>query len=995
MDIRLLGPIEVWSDGRPIDIGGRRPRAVLAVLAADANQSLPIDAIIDRVWDDAPPAQARHTLHGYVTRLRRVLDAGGVGLSHRNGAYTLHTRPDGVDLARVRSLADLARANDDADARSGLLRRALDLWRGEPLAGLPGGWAATTRQRWMSRRLDTTVRWARVELGRGDPEAVVEMLDPLADEFPHSEPLAEMLIRALAAAGRGPEALDRYADLRRRLADELGCDPNPRLRELHVEILRGDPTRTDPARGSGPAGRPDPVDAATATTATTAATAATAESRTPTRHQPRQLPLTPAGITGRDTELVALTTALRRAGDEPTAPVIVAITGTAGVGKTTLAVHWAHQNATAFPDGQLYLDLRGYHPGQPLEPSAGLAAFLAGLGVPAGGVPAGTDERAALFRSLVAGRRILLVLDNAFSAEQVRPLLPGSRSCFVVVTSRDALAGLVARDGAHRLAVDVLPPDSAVDLLRGAIGDTAGWDPAGAARVAELCARLPLALRLAAEIAAAATPALSVRELLADLTDERQRLDLLDTSGDQQCAIRAVFSWSYGRLPPDTGEAFRLTALHPGDTVDRYALAALTGADLSAVDRALRTLLRAHLVTQRSHGRYTMHDLLRAYARELTVREDTESKRRAALTRLLDGYRYTAAAAMDALLPEEHGRRPTVPAAGTPTPSLDDPTAARAWLAAERRNLVAVALHAATGGWPEHAIDLPMILWRQLYLTGHHQEALDLNSRAETLAARLGNPVRHAHLLNQIGATWGRLGESRRAMGSLDRALAVLDGVDDDFLRARIMGNLGICHARVGEFDEAAAHLVKVAELHTEMGDLAGQAHAVGNVAEVYRLQGHHRLAVTTGRRAIELYRLTGARVGAGMVLNNIGLALTELGEVGAAIESLREALVIHREFGNEDSEGDALNGLGIAHRRRGEFATALTYHREAVAIHRRTRHRSREAAALLGLGDTLRRAGDIEQARRCYESVLHRYHELGLPGADDIRQRLRDLADG
>jgi hypothetical protein len=364
---------------------------------------------------------------------------------------------------------------------------------------------------------------------------------------------------------------------------------------------------------------------------------------------PRQLPGSVRQFSGRQDELAALTDLLATGGSRPAAITISAIEGTAGVGKTALAVHWAHQIAGEFPDGQLYVNLRGYDVGQPMLAGEALAGFLRALGLTDQAIPSGTDERAAVYRSLLAGRRILVVLDNALRVEQVRPLLPGSPTCLTVVTSRDALAGLVVRDGAVRLDLDLLPVAEAVGLLRGLIGSRVDDDMEAAVTLASQCCRLPLALRIAADLAVA-RPGVPLAHLTAELADLQHRLDVLETSGDDSTAVRAVFTWSYGTLSADAARLFRLASMHPGPDLGGYAAAALTGTSLSHACRLLDQLVSAHLMQRAAPGRYGMHDLLRAYARELAA-GDGAGELRAALTSLLDHYLHTAATAMDIAFP--------------------------------------------------------------------------------------------------------------------------------------------------------------------------------------------------------------------------------------------------------------------------------------------------------------------------------------------------------
>lgn len=585
---RLLGPVELWVAGRPVDLGPAKRRTVLAALLVDAGRWVPAETLIDRVWGEDPPAQVRGTLYAHIARIRRVLVETGPWLSGDVGVpearevpspapelvrgpagYRLDISPDLVDVHRFRNLVARARPAEGSDAARVLaLREAMGLWQGTPLAGLPGEWAARTRESWLHQYVDAVLGWADAELRVGGHLVVVDALSVLVAEHPLVEPLAVALIRALHAAGRAPEALACYAALHKRLADELGTTPGSEAQRAHRAILSGK-AAPRPSSGVGGTGRVKVV--------------------------PAQLPLDPAGFTGREEELARLEKVLGASSARPTAVVVSAVSGTAGVGKTALAVHWAHRARDRFPDGQLYVNLRGYDPDRPLTAPDALVRFLTALGVSEQDIPPEQDDRAARYRTEVADRRMLIVLDNAATVEQVRPLLPGTGSCAVLVTSRDSLAGLVAREGAQRLDLDLLPADAARTLLRRLIGPRAEAEPDAVDALAAQCARLPLALRVAAELAVT-RPGTPLTDLVAELADQQRRLYLLDAEGDPRAAVVTVFSWSLRQLPPEAARTFRLLGLHPGPDLDAHAAAALTGSTVPDARRALEILARAHLV---------------------------------------------------------------------------------------------------------------------------------------------------------------------------------------------------------------------------------------------------------------------------------------------------------------------------------------------------------------------------------------------------------------
>src|SRR5271170_6084446 len=618
----LLGPLLVCDGESVIRVPAARHRVLLAVLLLHTGTIVNVDTLAEMVWDGAPPAGARITLRSHVSRLRQVLGPRvGARMVTRYPGYLIEAGEEEVDLLRFRGLyregAAAVRSGQWAQAAE-TLGGALGIWRGEPLADVPSDLLRRDEVPGLDQHRLQAQEWeieAGLQLGR-HTELVAE-LHSLTAAHPLRERFHAQLMLAQYRCGRQAEALATYQHARQLLVEALGTDPGTELRELHGRILAADPALEAP--------RP-----------------ASAMTRDAGPSVPRQLPAPVAHFAGRAEELAALTRLDGSAGQAPEAIVISAIGGTAGVGKTALAVRWAHQVAGRFPDGQLYVNLRGHDPAEPIRPADALVGFLRSLGVPGQEIPAEEHDRAAQYRSLLAGRRVLVILDNASEAEQVRPLLPGSSTCVVLVTSRDSLAGLVARDGAARLDLDLLPEGDAVNLLRALIGGRVDAEPEAAQALAARCCRLPLALRVAAEFAAARSGA-SLTDLVDELADQQQRLALLDAGGDPRTAVRAVFSWSYRHLDASAARAFRLLGLHPGPDFDLYAAAALTGATVAETGRLLHMLADAHLIQAAGRSRYGIHDLLRAYARGLAADQDDDDEQRAALTRLFDHYLYTAA----------------------------------------------------------------------------------------------------------------------------------------------------------------------------------------------------------------------------------------------------------------------------------------------------------------------------------------------------------------
>jgi tetratricopeptide (TPR) repeat protein len=650
---------------------------------------------------------------------------------------------------------------------------------------------------------------------------------------------------------------------------------------------------------------------------------------------PRQLPSDVFAFTGRTRELAKLS-ALLADGCRRSAVVISTVAGTAGVGKTALAVRWAHQVAEKFPDGQLYVDLRGYGPEPPVPPEDALAGFLRSLGVDGVQLPQDLDERAARYRTAVADRRMLVVLDNASSADQVRPLLPGTPQCFVLVTSRDSLAGLVARDGAHRIDLDVLTQDEAVSLLRWLIGSPVD----GLADLADCCARLPLALRIAA-----AQGTTDLRTLTAELRGSP--LDTLDT-GDPRAAIRSVLSWSYRRLSPQSARTFRLLGLHPGSTFDVYAVAAVGACNTATARAALDELARAHLIERSPSGMFGCHDLLRAYARELAPDDPV------AVTRLFDHYTSTAAAAVSVAYP--HDALP-----GTPPASFADAPSALRWLDRQRDNLVAVALN----GSPRHTVELSRTLWRYFEVGGHYQEAMAVHS-----AAVAAVPSDADALANLGGIHWW-LGSHRDARDFLERSLAGHRHAGDSAGEARAAARLGLVYERLGRYADALSLMRSALAAYRATGDRHGEGRQLINLGTVHRRLGQYAIAAGHCREAAELFHALGERRLEGYALGNLGAVTSILGAHAEALRHLERALAYCREARDPGGEASAIATIGAVRARLGTFGEALDLLRQALDLSRAIGDRSLETETLNTLGATLLAVGEPSAALAEFRAAL------------------------
>ena len=998
----ILGPVEVTAGRRRLGIGGQRPRAVLARLIVAANSVVTAEALAGELWPDLDPGRAAAVLQVRVAELRRVLRQAGIAdrLVTRAPGYVLVASSEEVDTARFDQLAAQGRAllaAGDAARAAEILGRALGLWRGQPLADVGDlAWARAEAARLEEVRLAAVECRIQARLDCGDSSELIAELEALTAGHRLREQLWALRMLALYRCGRQAEALAAYQELRTTLVSELGIEPAPELRELHQKILAQDPRLAVPpqAPAAGTArGRLPEEETSAVTDVAPVALAALGPGSLPASAVPvpRELPADVGGFTGRAVELAELDFLLPAAEQQPDGrpgPVVIsAVAGTAGVGKTALAVRWAHRVAVQFPDGQLYVNLRGYDPGQPMQAGEALAGFLRALGVADAGIPLQEAERAARYRSLLSGRRMLVVLDNAATEDQVRPLLPGTSTAMVVVTSRDSLAGLVAVDGARRLDLDLLPSDEAVALLDALIGARASADPAAAETLAGLCARLPLALRVAAELAAA-RPDIPLADLVAELAGEGDRLELLGAGGDPRAAVTSVFSWSYRHLSDDAGRMFRLLGLHPAQSWDPYAAAAITGAaNLTQARRALRELARAHLIQPAAAGRYQMHDLLRAYAASLAGSYDSDQAQQAALTRLFDYYLATCGTAADRLTPTHRTWRPDQPSMA-PAPQLGDPAAAQAWLDAELPTLVRVAEYTAGHGWPGHTGHLEATLHTYVCHTGHYSEGIIIATYALDAARGTGDRAAQARALRALGNYHCHQGRLPQSIDCLLQAMALARDLGDRLAQAHAHFHLAIAQLFQGSYQHSARSLRQALALYRELGDQAGESEALSGLGLTYLWQGRYLQAASHVRRALAVAQQTGHRTGEVDALNCLGEAHWRLGGYQQATGYAQQALATSRELGDRYGEADALITLGRVRHRQGQYDQALTCQHQALALYQRFGVRHEQAAALSDAGETLLATGQPGQAHDQFTAALTLARQSGNP-----REQARALA--
>ncbi|MCA2216718.1 ATP-binding protein [Jidongwangia harbinensis] len=666
-----------------------------------------------------------------------------------------------------------------------------------------------------------------------------------------------------------------------------------------------------------------------------------------------QLPADLFSFAGRHAELASLDRLLEPAG-RPGAVVITAVSGTAGVGKTTLAVHWGHRVRDRFPDGQLYVNLRGFDPtGAVLEPTAAVHGFLEALDVAPRRIPADLDGQTALYRSMLADRRMLILLDNARDAAQVRPLLPGAPGCLVLVTSRNQLTALISGGGAHPLRLELLSVAEARDLLSRRLGaDRVAAEPQAVADIIAGCARLPLALSIAAS-RAATNPHLSLTMLAAELDDARTRLDVL-TDDDPATDVRAVFSWSYQALSPAAARLFRHLGLHPAHDISAAAAASLAGLPPAEVLPLLAELCAAHLVQERQPGRYTFHDLLRAYATEQAHATEREPDRRAAVHRLLDHYLHTADGATRLLYATRDPIVLEAPQPGTVPERFTDAAGALAWFTAEHRVMLAVLDHAVEAGFDDYPGNLAWTL---------------------------------ADFLDRRGQ-WHDLAAAQRA------GLVAATKLGDVFGQARAHRNLARAQQWLRRYDESEEHLRTAHDLAEQVGDKIGQAHANVELAVVAERRGSHVDGLRHTQRAYELYVRAGYTRGQANALNATGWHQAHLGLRREALVSCRQALALYQERGDLRGQAHTWDSLGFVHHGLGEYRQAVECYQEALAGFRETRDRYQEASTLTRLGDTHQATGRSTEARFAWRQAETIFADLDRPEAEEVRAKLREVAE-
>ncbi|MFJ4768666.1 AfsR/SARP family transcriptional regulator [Streptomyces uncialis] len=921
MRFALLGPLEVTLDGRHLALGSIKQRLLLATLLSRPSRTVPTGVLVAALWGEDPPASAAANLRTYVRGLRGALGGDGSwdGMPHTRGGYLLRVPPGGTDVEHFDEAAFRGRralAADDPALACEELSRALAVWRGRVLEGLVlpdvlESWATGLEE----RRCHAEEDYAQALLAEGDLSQAVLRMRRLVASHPARQRAWGHLMLGLYRVGDVGGALEAYREVRDALVRETGLEPGPELTRLHADILE---QRPNTAKGDSP----------------------------PPPPRPRQLPLITPDFVGREEAVAALDAGLHRADGEPPGVVITAVSGMAGVGKTTLALHWAHRVADRFPDGQLHVDLRGYDESGVVSASDALQGFVQALGVPQARIPSGTQARAGLFRSLLATRRMLVVLDNARDSAHVRPLLPGAGSSVVVVTSRDRLQGLVSSEGARTLTLDVLSAPESARMLARRLGPRVEAEPDAAADIVTLTGRLPLALAVVAA-RVADHPTFPLRTFAAELRPTGALLDVLE-DGDAQ----RVLSWSYLALTEGAARLFRLLGLHPGPDLTLDAAAALAGAPAHSVRPLLRELTRLHLLTEHRPGRYLFHDLLRTYASALVRTTEPSSGVLRARERFYDHCLHRAHAAAVLVQPQWPAVVPVPPLPSNSGDRARDAEAALAWFADERQVLLRTVAQAAACGFETYGWQLAWALTAYLAPLGLWQDQRAVQETALAAAERSGEEVGEA-------------------------------------MASRLLAR---AEARLGALDTAERLLRRALGLYERLGEHNGQAQTLHNYVELCYMGGRLAEALEHGREALRLYALSGNRDGEARTLNAMGWLHAAEGDHPAAIDHCTRALDRQRQAGDHNGQAATLDSLGYAYHHLGRYDRAVACYEEAIALFRSSADRYHEAETLVRLGDTHLMTGRPAAAEEVWQRAAAMFDALWDPEAETVRKRLAGL---
>ncbi|MFI5754888.1 BTAD domain-containing putative transcriptional regulator [Streptomyces sp. NPDC051569] len=968
---------------------------MLVTLLLEPGKVMPVSRLVEAAWAEDPPATAAHQVRKAVADLRRRIPDGSEVLVTDGPGYRAAVTDAQLDLTefslRVREAKAATTGGRPADAVEAL-RSALALWRGPVLSGDGGPVIEAAATALEERRLAVAEQLFELRLSLGETSELVVDLRDLVTRNPLRETLRGQLMLALYRSGRQAEALEEYGRVRELLVEELGIDPGPRLTKLYEGILRENPelAAPEPPAPSVPAPPAVPVPA----------------------EVPRTLPYDLSDFTGRDRELKELLACAEQAGERGTR--VVAIDGMGGCGKTSLAVRAAHRLSAAYPDGQLHLDLRGYTPGeQPVTPTAALDSLLRALGTPGDRVPEDAAGRTALWRATLVGKRLLILLDNAADVAGIRPLLPTTPGCLVLVTSR---ARLVDLDGAEWISIDVMPPEESATLMAETLGARrVAAEPEAAAELARLCGHLPLALRIATA-RLRNRPRWTLQYLADRLRDETRRLDEL-SSGER--SVAATLRLSYQALDEECRTAFRILALHPGGDIDVHSAAALLGAGTRDAEDILELLLDVHLVQQPEIGLYTFHDLVRSFAQSLRG-VPTEENDAAAVERLLGYYLTATEAACEVLFPGRR-RRPTgIEESGAELPDLGSADQAQEWFAREHTGLLAAVTLAERRRLDRHTVCLARNVVFQLNARGHLDEFGDLGRVAVSAARRLGDLALLGVSLSNLGVACWKLGRFAEGIEVAEEGRDVAARLGDRHTEAHSESTLGLFNSLLGRFPEALSHLERAITHERELGTARAEAESLTVLSTLYEQWGRYEEAADAARRAIELDRELGHHENELVALTDLAFALAGLGtyeEADRCLQQARElcdptkepghvamtlalsAGVAHRLGRPEQAAEHAdravelvrssasplrrakvENMVGRLRHQQGEYASALALHTHAYELASAFSYRAEEAYALSGMGRAAGALGDPEVSAEHLAEAEKLFAAMGVP---------------
>ncbi|GAA3434166.1 AfsR/SARP family transcriptional regulator [Kutzneria kofuensis] len=1006
MEFKVLGPLEVWTERGRLPLRGRRHQYVLAVLLLSNNRIVPVDRLVDAAWEGELPATAPHQVRKIIADLRKNLDSTLIVTD--GPGYRMHLSDEQLDL----NLFNLRLARADEAMESGLPENAaiqldlgLKLWRDSALYGLGGPVLSPAIAQLDEQRLVVTERLIGLRLSLGMAAAVVTDLNLLVQRHPLRETLRAQLMLALYRTGRQAEALRSYADARTVLADELGVDPGPQLSRLYEQILRGDPELD--VRPATPAIRLRPAVEVAEEPAT----------------RPNTLPYTLPDFVGRVAELASVAN-LAMAAAERGRLTIVAVDGMAGVGKTSFALHAAYAIADQFPDGQLFIDLRGHVEGaEPLDPMGALEQLLKAVGVEGDQIPDEVAARSAMWRTRMAGKRMLVVLDDAVGIGQIRPLLPGAGGCLLLVTSRSRITDL---DGVAPISLRPMTDEEAMDLLGRILGKEQITRSATDVReLTAVCGHLPLALRIAAA-RLRSRPMWTMGDLVRRLRKEDDRLDELSTA---ERSVSRTIEMSYQRLPASARRLFRYVGMTLGNDFGVHAAAAIANMPLGQTSRTLEHLLDAHLLLQPRADRYALHGLLRSYALRAGYAEDTEPERQAALRRLLDFYLVTADEAAASIHP---GRRRLTLQVSAPTsgiPTFETQADGLAWFDHEQDGLFAAIAFITEHGPDHHGSHLPRAMASYLQIRGRLHNHVDMLHNALVAAARSGDRAIEVMNLSSLSSVQWQMGKVGEVFTNMKRALSISEESGDRESEAVCLSRIGLLSQSVGRYTEALSYLERALAAHREMGSLFEEGVALSTLSVVHLALGRNREARDVGRTALLLHEQLNHGVYMVTTMETIAAAELELGDHTAATDILARAMRTTQDIGFRAGEAmtlmrmadadrrmgrlddalthgmralellwtiqrpaveaEAMNILAAVHLARHELTAAMSHYRNAVDLAERVECRLELGKALAGVGDVLAELGDLDEAAQQWQYALRHHVAMGTPWVRVLRDKL------